>query len=364
MADVELRGITKKYGDVKAVDNISLKVEEGEFLSFLGPSGCGKTTTLRMIAGFEEPTEGSVYIKGKRVNEVPPYMRNIGMVFQNYALFPHKSVFNNIAYGLKMRKIKKEDIKTRVEEALDVVRLSGFGDRKPNQLSGGQQQRVALARALVIRPDVLLLDEPLSNLDAKLRKEMRIETKRIQEAVGITAVYVTHDQTEALAMSDRIAIIENGRLVQLGVPKDIYEYPKGDFVADFMGESNKIVGKIVSTDENESECLSETGLKVVIKTHEGFEVDKPVCLYARIETFEIFSTAPPEGKNIFEGRVDSISYQGGTTLYGVQLIDESRIYVESSREKLFGKKIQPQSKVWVTISPSDIIVLEENQCGL
>ncbi len=357
MADVELREITKKYGEFTAVDNISLEVNEGEFLSFLGPSGCGKTTTLRMIAGFEEPTEGSVYIKGKRVNEQPPYMRNIGMVFQNYALFPHKTVFNNIAYGLKMREVAKNEISRRVEEALDMVRLSDLGDRKPNQLSGGQQQRVALARALVIKPDVLLLDEPLSNLDAKLRKEMRIETKRIQEATGITAIYVTHDQTEALSMSDRIVVIESGQLVQLGVPKDIYEHPQGPFVAGFMGESNIIKGKIVSVNEDECEFCSETGLKVIIKTALGYEVNKSVSLYGRIETFEIFSTMPPESKNIFESKVDSISYQGGSTLYGVRLVDGTRIYVESSREKLFGKKIKPYSKVWITISPSDVIVL-------
>jgi spermidine/putrescine ABC transporter ATP-binding subunit len=357
MADVELREITKKFGEFTAVDNISLNVNEGEFMSFLGPSGCGKTTTLRMIAGFEEPTEGSVCIKGKRVNEEPPYMRNIGMVFQNYALFPHKTVFNNIAYGLKMRKVDKNEIARRVKEALEVVRLSGFGDRKPNQLSGGQQQRVALARALVIKPDVLLLDEPLSNLDAKLRKEMRIETKRIQEEIGITAIYVTHDQTEALSMSDRIAIIENGRLVQLGIPKDIYEYPQGSFVADFMGESNKIKGKIVSVNEDESEFCSQTGLRVIIKTDLGYEINKSVCLYGRIETFEIFSTTPPLAKNIFEGKVESISYQGSNTLYGVRLVDGTLIYVESAREKLFGQKIKSNSKVWITISPSDIIVL-------
>jgi len=357
MADVELRGITKKYDDVTVVDNISLEVNEGEFLSFLGPSGCGKTTTLRMIAGFEEPTKGSVYIKGKLVNEEPPYMRNIGMVFQNYALFPHKTVYNNIAYGLKMRKVGKKEIKQRVEESLDVVRLSGFGDRRPDQLSGGQQQRVALARALVIRPDVLLLDEPLSNLDAKLRKEMRIETKRIQKAVGLTAIYVTHDQTEALAMSDRIAIIERGRIVQLGVPKDIYEHPQGSFVASFVGESNKIKGKIVAVNDLEAEFRSDTGLIVNIKTDTEYEVNKKVSLYARIETFEIFSTAPPEAKNTFEGKVESVSYQGGNTLYGVRLTDGTAIFVESSREKLFGKKIQPRSEVWVTISPSDIIVL-------
>lgn len=357
MADVELRGITKKYDDVTVVDNISLEVNEGEFLSFLGPSGCGKTTTLRIIAGFEEPTKGSVYIKGKLVNEEPPYMRNLGMVFQNYALFPHKTVYNNIAYGLKMRKVDKNEIKQRVEEALDVVRLSGYDDRRPDQLSGGQQQRVALARALVIRPDVLLLDEPLSNLDAKLRKEMRIETKRIQEAVGLTAIYVTHDQTEALAMSDRIAIIEKGRIVQLGVPKDIYERPQGSFVAGFVGESNTIKGKIVSVTDTETEFRSETGLNVTIKTDIGYEPNKKVSLYARIETFEIFSTSPPEAKNTFEGKVESVSYQGGSTLYGVRLTDGTPIFVESSREKLFGKKIQPRSEVWVTISPSDIIVL-------
>lgn len=231
MIDVELQGITKKFGEFAAVKNISLKVEKGEFLSLLGPSGCGKTTTLRIIVGFEEPSEGSVFIKGNCVNDVPPYMRNIEMVFQDYALFPHKTIFTNVAYGLMMRQVEKRQIKRHVEEILEMVRLSGFEDRKPHQLSGGRQQRVALARALVIRPDVLLLDEPLSNLDAKIREETRVETKKIQQNDGITAVYVNHDQVEALSMLDRFIIMEGGAIVQMGTPSDVYEFPEDAFVA-------------------------------------------------------------------------------------------------------------------------------------
>jgi len=357
MADVELREITKNFGDFSAVKSFSLTVEKGEFLSLLGPSGCGKTTTLRVLAGFEEPTEGFVFIKGKCVNDVPPYMRNIGMVFQNYALFPHKTVFNNVAYGLKMRQVEKAEINRRVKEILDMVRLSGFGDRKPHQLSGGQQQRVALARALVIRPDVLLLDEPLSNLDAKLREEMRVETKRIQKNVGITTVYVTHDQVEALSMSDRIVIMEQGTIVQIGTPRDVYESPWNPFVADFMGQSNQIQGEIASVGEQESEVRTGTDLRILVKTMDGFQKGRRLKIFVRVETPELFSAPPSESKNVFRGRVESISYHGSSTLYYVQIEEGTRLVAEKSRQEAYQMRIEKDSPIWLRISPEDCISL-------
>ncbi len=241
---VQLVGLTKRYGRVAAVDGVSLDVQRGEFFSLLGPSGCGKTTTLRLIAGLVEPDDGAVKILGDDVTDVPTNKRSIGMVFQNYALFPHMTVSQNVAFGLRMRKVNRAEIVDRVGKALDLVRLSGVGERLPRQLSGGQQQRVALARAIVIEPKVLLLDEPLSNLDAKLRKEMQLELRTLQRRLGITAVYVTHDQEEALTLSDRIAIMENGRVSQCANPNDIYQSPANRFVAEFIGRVNLIRGNI------------------------------------------------------------------------------------------------------------------------
>ncbi|MBW2056338.1 MAG: ABC transporter ATP-binding protein [Deltaproteobacteria bacterium] len=357
MIDVELRRITKRFGDFTAVNDISLGVEKGEFLSLLGPSGCGKTTTLRIIAGFEEPSKGSVFIKGRCVDDVPPYQRNIGMVFQNYALFPHKTVFGNIAYGLRMRNIEKREIRRRVGEILEMVKLSGFEDRKPHQLSGGQQQRVALARALVIRPDVLLLDEPLSNLDAKLREEMRVETKRIQQSVGITTLYVTHDQVEALSMSDRVAIMEQGSIVQMGTPRDVYEIPASPFVADFMGQSNHLDGEIASTRDRESEIRTESGLRIVAKLTEGLQEKRRVRLFVRVETVELSLEPFPERENVFAGRVESISYHGSSTLYYVRLDERTRLVVEKPRHDAQNMKIQEDSRVWIRIPPQECITL-------
>jgi len=237
-SDVELVGVTKRFGDVAAVDSIDLEVRTGEFLSLLGPSGCGKTTTLRLIAGFERPDEGEVRIGGEDVARLPPYKRDVNTVFQSYALFPHLTVAENVAYGLKQRGLGRSERRTRASEMLELVRLPGFGGRKPKQLSGGQQQRVALARALVMSPKVLLLDEPLGALDLKVRRELQIELKRIQRELGITFVYVTHDQEEALAMSNRVAVMNAGRIEQLAAPLEIYDRPATRFVADFIGDTN------------------------------------------------------------------------------------------------------------------------------
>jgi ABC-type Fe3+/spermidine/putrescine transport system ATPase subunit len=236
--DVELVGVTKRFGSAAAVDGVDLEVHPGEFLSLLGPSGCGKTTTLRLVAGFERPDEGEVRIGGRDVARLPPYKRDVNTVFQSYALFPHLTVLENVAYGLKQRGLGRNDRRARAREMLELVRLGGFEARKPRQLSGGQQQRVALARALVMHPRVLLLDEPLGALDLRVRKQLQIELKRIQEEIGITFVYVTHDQEEALAMSDRVAVMNAGRIEQLGAPREIYDHPATEFVAAFIGDTN------------------------------------------------------------------------------------------------------------------------------
>ena len=236
--DIRLRGLVKRYGATAAVDGVDLDVRRGEFFTMLGPSGSGKTTTLRMIAGFERPDEGTVELAGEEVSRRPPFERDVNTVFQDYALFPHLSVADNVAYGLRVKKVPKPERRTRTDEALEMVRLPGLGDRKPSQLSGGQRQRVALARAIVNRPRVLLLDEPLGALDLKLRQEMQVELKRIQQEVGITFVYVTHDQEEALTMSDRLAVFNDGRIEQIGAPADVYEHPASEFIAGFVGVSN------------------------------------------------------------------------------------------------------------------------------
>jgi spermidine/putrescine transport system ATP-binding protein len=243
--EVELRALTKRYDDFLAVDAIAATINPGEFFSLLGPSGCGKTTTLRMIAGFVRPTEGEILLDGVDVAQVPPHKRNVHTVFQNYALFPHLDVFDNVLFGLKRKKVPKDEARRRAQEAIELVELGGFEHRKPSQLSGGQQQRVALARALVLRPSVLLLDEPLGALDAKIRKQLRIELKALQEEVGITFVFVTHDQEEALSMSDRLAVMSNGKIEQIGTPSEVYEDPATVFVADFLGISNLMDAQVI-----------------------------------------------------------------------------------------------------------------------
>jgi spermidine/putrescine transport system ATP-binding protein len=242
--DVRLERVTKDFGETVAVDDLSLDIAVGEFFSLLGPSGCGKTTTLRMIGGFEEPSRGTIYLRGRDVTDLPPHKRDVNTVFQSYALFPHLNVFENVAFGLRRRKVSSDDIQTRVGRALKLVDLEGFEKRKPGQMSGGQQQRVALARALVNEPEVLLLDEPLGALDLKLRKQMQLELKRIQQEVGITFIYVTHDQEEAMTMSDRFAVMRSGRIEQIGPPEDVYENPQTEFVASFLGASNLLDGEL------------------------------------------------------------------------------------------------------------------------
>ena len=264
--DVRLDRVSKLFGDAAAVDDLSLDIREGEFFSMLGPSGCGKTTTLRMIGGFEEPTYGTVYLGGRDVTTLPPYKRDVNTVFQSYALFPHLNVYENIAFGLRRKKVEKGEIDQRVRDTMKLVDLIGFESRKPPQMSGGQQQRVALARALVNHPKVLLLDEPLGALDLKLRKQMQLELKRIQQEVGITFIYVTHDQEEAMTMSDRLAVMRHGRIDQIGPPEAVYESPATEFVAGFLGASNMLDGEVAGTSNGQTTITLSTGGSVTTKT--------------------------------------------------------------------------------------------------
>ena len=289
---VSIVNVEKFYGDNKVVKKLNMNIEEGEFLTMLGPSGCGKTTTLRMIAGFEDATAGIIKVENERVEDKEPYERNVNTVFQNYALFPHMTVFDNIAYGLNIKKVPKAEIKERVTEMLELVQLTGFEKRKPSQMSGGQKQRVAIARALVNRPKVLLLDEPLGALDLKLRKQMQVELKRLQRKLKTTFVYVTHDQEEALTMSDRIAIMNGGYLEQIGTPDEIYEHPKTKFVASFIGESNILEGVVTEIKNGKLTIAAESGI-IEAEDH-GFSINETLYVSIRPENMK-YSKTPIKG---------------------------------------------------------------------
>ncbi len=311
---VGIRGITKRFGEVVAVDDITLNIADGEFFALLGPSGCGKTTTLRMIAGLEFPTEGSLQIFGQEVGTLPPNKRPVNTVFQNYALFPHLNINDNVGFGLKMRKVPKRDISSRVEEALAMVRLTHMGMRKPTQLSGGQQQRIALARALVNRPKVLLLDEPLGALDLKLRQEMQGELKSLQRELGITFVFVTHDQEEALTMSDRIAVMDRGQLLQVDPPEAIYERPVNRFVADFIGQTNLLEGTV---QDRTTVCLLN-GARIPLETGLAAGTQVAVILRPERATIGARSETTP-GRSSVDGVVKSVTYLGNAIVYRVGL---------------------------------------------
>jgi spermidine/putrescine transport system ATP-binding protein len=307
--EVQLVDLVKRFGDFTAVDGINLKVDSGEFFSLLGPSGCGKTTTLRMIAGFERPTDGQVVLDGVDVATVPPHKRNVNTVFQNYALFPHLNVEKNVAFGLRYQDTSKADGARMVGRSLELVRLTGYEKRRPNQLSGGQQQRVALARALILNPALLLLDEPLGALDAKLRKALQIELKAIQEEVGITFIYVTHDQEEALTMSDRLAVMSNGRIEQIGPPKEVYEEPSTAYVADFLGVSNLV--DAVAYGAGEGGCKVRFGDFELIASQGEPDAQGEVKLSIRPERVDLEASGTT-GQNRIPGMVERIVYVGST----------------------------------------------------
>jgi len=321
VAAIELVGVEKEFTggghDVKAVERVDLRIAEGEFFSMLGPSGCGKTTTLRMIAGFEEPTSGQILLQGRDMVGVPPFKRDVNMVFQQYALFPHMDVFENVAFGLRRKKVDKGEIKRRVAETLALVELEGREKRKPRQLSGGQQQRVALARALVNRPRALLLDEPLGALDLKLRQAMQLELKRIQREVGITFVYVTHDQEEALTMSDRLVVMDAGRIEQLGSPRELYEHPATRFVANFIGTSNILTGRL----ERRGDIWALAGLgpdeRVLVANPGQVQPGEDVELAVRPEKVVLRTEQdpPPPDRSALRAKVDEVVYRGTSTQY-------------------------------------------------
>lgn len=327
--DVELRNVFKFFNQEPAVHGIDLDVRQGEFFSILGPSGCGKTTTLRLIAGFEKADAGKILIQGQSMTNVPPYRRPVNTVFQSYALFNHLNAWDNIAFGLRLKKLHKSEITSRVQEALKLVKMESLRSRFPNQLSGGQQQRVALARALVNRPAVVLLDEPLGALDLKLRKEMQVELSNLHKDLGLTFVMVTHDQEEALSLSDRIAVMNHGKIEQVGTPKQIYEHPRTSFVADFIGDTNLFSGEIVAIDSSNIQILTKTGLSIVISRAEDTptELSQAVVVSLRPEKIQLSLYPPNLPANCFEGRLINVMYLGTHINYVVELINGISINV-------------------------------------
>ncbi|SMP65910.1 iron(III) transport system ATP-binding protein [Sphaerochaeta associata] len=324
--------ITSTRGKVHAVQNVNLTINPGEFVTLLGPSGCGKTTLLRMIAGFEMPSDGHIMINGEDVISKTPDKRDLGMVFQNYALFPHLNVFNNIAYGLKIQKLSKEEMEKRVLEGLKTVQMDNFAERVPAQMSGGQQQRVALVRALVLHPGVLLFDEPLSNLDAKLRLHMRDEIRRIQKEIGITSIYVTHDQSEAMAMSDKIVILKDGIIQQVGNPQEIYQHPANEFVANFIGKANILEGKIISKEKNDV-VIDIDKVKYEVHTNTRWNVNDSVKIVVRPEAIEV-------GKEDMTGTVVKTIYMGVSQDYWINFQGKE---LEVSDYNPSSKQIYPEN---------------------
>lgn len=318
-SDVQLRNVKKWYGGVAAVKGIDLDIGRGEMVSFLGPSGCGKTTTLRMIAGLEIPDEGEITIRGQTMNNVPTHRRNIGMVFQNYALFPHMTVEENIAFGLLMRKESPSEVDKRVKDVMKLIRLEGMAERLPSQLSGGQRQRVALARAIVTKPNVLLLDEPLGALDKKLREQMQIEIRILQREVGITTIFVTHDQEEALTLSDRIVVMNGGRIMQAGTPHEIYQHPATSFVSDFIGLSNAIDAIVTKADGNfvDVTVKDNSGLILRAPASEVTRTGEKVEISVRPENIVLFQPAT-EGYNVLQGTISHVVYTGPITYFYIQ----------------------------------------------
>jgi spermidine/putrescine transport system ATP-binding protein len=347
---VELRNVTKRFGAYEALKDASFEIRTGEFMTFLGPSGCGKTTCLRLISGFDTPTSGQIFLDGKNVTFEPPYRRDVNQVFQNYALFPHLTIYENIAFGLRMKKVPPNQIRERVDRVVKMTSLAAFIDRKPAQLSGGQRQRVALARAIVCEPKVLLLDEPLSALDAKLRTQMRIELKQLQKKLGITFIFVTHDQEEALTMSDRVAVINAGRVEQIGTVNEIYYKPATRFVATFIGESNIVEAEILRAEGDFLRCRLQGGLELDIRTATQ-PASSTILLSLRPEKIQL-SHQNPLGRNtfpgtiereIFKGAIDdlTISVQGGLQL-GAVLANDGRADTEFHEGEHIHATIQPE----------------------
>ncbi len=355
---ISIRNVTKRFGAVVAVDNVSIDIHPGEFFALLGPSGCGKTTLLRMLAGFETPSDGEIDIDGQSMSDVPPNRRPVNMVFQSYAVFPHMTVTDNVAYGLKVTGVPRAEIAGRVEEALSLVHLDGYGQRRPDQLSGGQQQRVALARALVKRPKVLLLDEPLSALDAKLREAMRLELVRLQQSVGITFVIVTHDQDEALSMADRAAVMERGVVRQIAEPGMLYEHPNSRFVADFIGKVTLFEATVIGESGGRL-TLDMTGFGHIEVPYDGAAAGK-VCAAVRPEKTALSTDRPTEGRIAVKGTVSDVAYYG----------NESHVLLNAAADVQIACTVQNAARrggpaaaigdeLWISWAPEDTIVLSD-----
>jgi spermidine/putrescine transport system ATP-binding protein len=355
VGEVEIENVTKRFGEVTAVDAVSLSVLRGEFLTLLGPSGCGKTTLLRMIAGFERPDTGRLVLGGRDVTDVSPHQRDVTTVFQHYALFPHLTVYGNVAFGLERRRASRDETKHRVRAALEMVRLDGLEDRRPGELSGGQQQRVALARALVLEPRVLLLDEPLAALDLKLRKQMQLELKSLQRRLGISFIYVTHDQEEALTMSDRIVVMNAGRIEQTGRAEEIYERPLTEFVAGFIGVSNTIQGVVQSV--NGARSMVRVGDAAIEVATGDLEAGARVRVLVRPEKISMRSS-PAAGT--LEGKVESAIYLGESTQWQVTIGDGQTLAVlEQNRERFRAAEARIGQKVFLSWEPESAVVLND-----
>jgi spermidine/putrescine transport system ATP-binding protein len=356
--DVDLIEVVKRFGDVSAVDRVSLQIKRGEFFSLLGPSGCGKTTTLRLLAGFEQPTFGEIKIQGKEMAGVPAHKRNVNTVFQSYALFPHMTVEQNVAFGLEARKTPREEIVKRAAEALELVRLAGYEKRRPKQISGGQQQRVALARALVNHPALLLLDEPLGALDLKLRKEMQVELKSLQERVGITFIYVTHDQGEALTMSDRIAVMSHGKVLQCATPREIYERPSCRFVADFIGESNFLPGTVLEVGSDLVTVQLKDGSTVRAERQGDYQRDQVVSVAVRPEHLRLGDKVSSNGLNCLAGNVRRTIYLGTATRYEIDVTGGTTLIVDrpTTEEPVTSSS---SGALYITWSPASTLLLTD-----
>jgi ABC-type Fe3+/spermidine/putrescine transport system ATPase subunit len=350
---VEFSDIEIAYGKFVAVRDFSLSIAKGSFVTLLGPSGCGKTTILRSIAGLVDISSGQISIGGRRVDDVPIYKRNIGLVFQSYALFPHKSVFDNVAFGLKYRNVPKADIARKVSQALDMVRLPGSEKKLPSQLSGGQQQRIALARAIVFEPEVLLLDEPLSALDANMREEMRVEIKKIQKATGITAIFVTHDQEEALSMSDRIVVMNAGSVEQIGTPQEVYERPATAFVADFLGKANMLPGTVTSGEGQTAVVSLAGGQTVTVAAPRPLASGSSVTVVVRPQKLSV----GPTGANRLAGRVLSTSYLGGSAIYEIDIGGPTPIRANTPID---GRLVREGEMIDVSFDPAGCVLLDES----